>query len=388
MEREKHYAVCGSYVGMDFSSLNWQIVDGRFEVQKTYSDEAEMECSNTKPSVTYLTAVRRNDTGCGTWCSRYLPWEEGESYDLELTRSIERVNLAATIQDDCLNKLDILGELLSRNLTEEARKLFEVSEDDLDDDLDANRLHKGKTYLQVAIERGNQQNMELLLKHFANVELQNEDGNTALVTAGRLCQVHTLRELLDNGANASRENKNEYVSPGCAITVLSSVLTDYDESVCKGQVPEVVKMLTDIGGAVFNTSSCDYRGYIMHKAIEQMRLPAMEAVLQAGYSPDEKLRTKSTPMKQLFLYRNGEDNKVRFLRAVQLLAKYGADVNTDVFHGKTPAALSAEWCDGPLLQELLEAKANPHTADNDGKDALDLAKEKNCSAVIHLLSKQ
>ena len=104
MERERRYAICGTSVGRDFSLLKWEIPDGRFEV-RNMREEAEKDCSGSTPATTYLTAVRRNDSGCGPWCSRYLSWEEGESYDLKLMHSVEecltsaaRLNISALFE--------------------------------------------------------------------------------------------------------------------------------------------------------------------------------------------------------------------------------------------------------------------------------------------------
>ena len=98
-------------------------------------------------------------------------------------------------------------------------------------------------------------------------------------------------------------------------------------------------------------------------------------------------RSHGTAMQGLFLKGQPENNVGLLQKAVQLLAKHGANVNTDVFMGKTPIALAAEWCNLPLVQDLLGASANPTIEDNAGRDALAHAKQKNCSAVISVLSR-
>ncbi|CAE7832164.1 unnamed protein product [Symbiodinium microadriaticum] len=393
------HAVCGS---CDFDSLNWTIADGRFGINATIRLESQTRCATMagKNTVASLRAVRTERASCSNWCSRYPPWHQNT--DVPLVQSSElcireaaRHNIPALFRltkelitgDKCLEDLGIIGELLSQNLTQQPRELFEKV-----DGLNPNSLYQGHTLLQVVIEKDNLQNLAWLLgRPGINVDEPDANGDTALVTAGRLCRLGAVQQLLERGANASSVNKKKpEISPGCYSTVVSSILTEYEKHSCSdGDVLKVVHMLKKPPADLFTTGSCDSRGFILRKSVDHGEglFPAMEAVLEE-LPGSHKINGKATFQ---MLFKRGLKSPARdrfILQAAGLLVgRYDVNISTTI-EGKrrTPLMEAARLCREPLVRGFLSLGASP-TQEVSGHNALYWASKKKCSSsVVSLLS--
>ena len=73
-------------------------------------------------------------------------------------------------------------------------------------DVNAKESAGGSTPTIVAAAYGQTEVAELLVKHGADLEARNNDGNTALMAAAFLCHADTVKLLLDKGANVNSRN--------------------------------------------------------------------------------------------------------------------------------------------------------------------------------------
>ncbi|CAE7815346.1 unnamed protein product [Symbiodinium sp. CCMP2456] len=416
IQRESNYAFCGQYSRT--ADLLWTVLDDRFEVSVAPEQNNEKDCQAKFPEIQQLRAVRRQTAQCAPWCSRYRPW--AEDYDLRvvhsnsrcLTAAVQLFNTSAVLllenttldsfsRKRCLDNLDVLGQMLFHNQSLTKKLLDKTPVEQAAPD--PNREYRGQRLLQVAVTKNSLENLDILLGSTSiMVDLPNKDQENALLTAGRLCRLRAMQKLLNhkvNKANASFENEiqpDKKGLKGCNATVLSSTLTEYVASrgACGEdgrRVLEAGKLLVD-HGATYNTSRCDYRGYIMDDAIKSRRLAAMETVLATGWNSNTLISPRKKPKRSAFaklLLLNWQDKRTRSFvaEAAQLLAQRGADVDAYVIRKQTGLAKAAEECNGDLIALLLRLGANSTKKDSDGKDALSYARECSDSNITEIFEK-
>ncbi len=97
--------------------------------------------------------------------------------------------------------------------------------------------HKGKTALHRAAQAGFRRIGEVLIKHGANIEAKDDDGETPLFDAVKSAREDTVKLLLKHGASATTANKRgrsvmdfATAAKRPAIRAMTSVLAQADQS--------------------------------------------------------------------------------------------------------------------------------------------------------------
>jgi ankyrin repeat protein len=198
------------------------------------------------------------------------------------------------------NRPNVVGMLLKRGADPKARTTMYY-----------NRICKGTTPLHLAV--GNCGMVELLIKHGAEMEARNDDGNTVFYCAGSWRKTETVRRLAELGAHINTTNNNG-----------DTVLHENSGST------EMTATLLEIGVKVDTRNSAGETA--LHLAAH-------------GY--------------------NG---------VLKLLLDYGADVNALDDRGMTALHRASSWSNGheASMQVLVERGADRKIRDRNGKTAVDL----------------
>jgi ankyrin repeat protein len=194
-------------------------------------------------------------------------------------------------------------------------------------------------------------------------------------------QVGVIQFLLQNGAKVSTPDKN-------GTTPLMHAATEY------GRL-DIIKTLVAAGADIH---SADGEGAKAFREVIEVPYPdaltALESLLQAGADPNWQVQNGYSALFYAIQIRPNAD-------IVAALARAKVDVNATrhqpsmgEFVGGPPpdyvysALIAAVKADSvPIAKALLEAGANAHYQDSEGKTALDRAREKKNPEMIALLAK-
>ena len=78
-----------------------------------------------------------------------------------------------------------------------------------------------------------------------------------------------------------------------------------------------------------------------------------------------------------------QDNNLLFAK---LLLRYGVNINCLTYDHRTPLMIAVNNYSTNIVKLLINLHANPNIQDNTGENALDIAKRKNYTKIIFLLS--
>lgn len=134
-------------------------------------------------------------------------------------------------------------------------------------------------------------------------------------------------------------------------------------------------------GADVNAADAD-GNTALHLAARQGHLDAVKALLAAGADVNAADAQGWTP---LFKAAYNHELDCGFAPVVQALADAGADVNARIFYGLTPLMLAAGGGEAAVCAVLLNAGAEVKAANDGGRTALAMAKERFFVDVINLL---
>lgn len=279
----------------------------------------------------------------------------------------------------------------------------------------ANRY--GVTPLMLAALNGNATLAERLLAAGADPRARRPGGETVLMTAARTGRPEVLQVLLAKGAEADARDDNGQTAlmwaaaegHARAVEVLLATGADFRRALDTGFTPlffavregrsEVVRVLLKAGADVNGTMEPKRTGARLpkkgtaplHLAVENGHFELAAELLAAGANPNDQ-RSGYTALHMLSWVRKperGDDGtpapvgsgKLTSLELVRRLVAAGADVNLRLERGPsgggrlgrkgaTPFLMAADTADLPLMQLLLELKADPLLPNADGATPL------------------
>jgi ankyrin repeat protein len=223
----------------------------------------------------------------------------------------------------------------------------------LDGGFDANSATKpgGTTALMMAAPDA--EKMKLLLEHGAQVNARAKSRYSALMVAAHYREgTPAIRLLLEHGA--------EVTGTPSPLLLATSVGN-----------PEALKLLHDAGAPTDRT---------MVAAARLGKIDAVRALIEIGAPVDEPDGADTTPLERAVLA-----NEVEIAR---LLIAHGANVNHVARNGMTPLlyAASIDFGNARMIDLLLKSGARANVANNEGKTAIELAREYGHSHLIARLA--
>ena len=218
-----------------------------------------------------------------------------------------------------------------------------------------NKLPDGNNWhslLMVASSRGDDDIVELLLRHGADIDKESTDHKYALLLAIKKGYVSTVELLLQKGAKV----KNSIMD---AVNLISIIPGDIAEC---GMLPEsvvlsIVKLLIDHGADVDCEDSNTQTPLII--AISTKSLKVVELLVENGADVNLLAGAERGPLKMAVEYNQ--------IKIAQLLLDKGADVNLKNVNDVTPLMVAST----PAMASLLvKHGAKLNEVDNKGKSAL------------------
>ncbi len=223
---------------------------------------------------------------------------------------------------------------------------------------------------------GNLFTVQAMLKTGIDIDITDEDGNTALSLAAREGHVDVVRYLLGRGAQV------QYSSAGQCSPVFLAARENH---------PEVVRLLVGKGAAM--EDGCNYREVDIRNgtssvkiysgatplivAIEEGHTATVNLLLRLGSDVDQTIRKESYT-----LPKNLDYNRVNALNQAELTAMTTDHYATD---GWTPLLEAVEGDRHDIVYLLLKAGADKNHRSSNGTTALSLAKKLGHSAITELL---
>ena len=228
----------------------------------------------------------------------------------------------------------------------------------------------GKTPLILAAEHGRQDVVALLLDHGAAIESTGADKTrtTALGYAAMSGSTETVQALLDHGATVDAENHSD---------VTPLMLAAF------GREPKIVDQLLRAGAAVDLKNRDGHTALVF--AVRLNRTETVRLLLDAGASTDVQSSIPDLGFVDPLMMAAGRGH----LDIAEMLLDHGAKTGVycqvDSIGRMTPLLMAARAGDAKMVQLLLDHGADPSLADDDGKTALDWAREGGHRAALALL---
>ena len=223
----------------------------------------------------------------------------------------------------------------------------------------------GNTALLLAASRGQLRVVQKLIREGANINVANKNGYTPLMQAARNGHPQTVRALLEAGADMYATDKYGY-SPlmkaayqGHANVIQVLLEHERQHGVPEGRTP-IAKMLSNGGknaaalaleGRHLDVCSMLEEGAVSLRRAVEMRDVQLVSQILKGMSPDERIAALEA-----------KDEK-----------------------GNTALALAARNCDEGIVPLLLSAGADVNTTDNLGYTPLMKASYRGAKNVVHIL---
>ncbi len=224
----------------------------------------------------------------------------------------------------------------------------------------------GETALGEAASDGQLEVAKYLLSKGANVNARNESGETPLFQASIQGHLDVITALLDAGADPNATEPHSY-TPLSSVAEIGSLAED--------RRAEVMRLLVS-RGADLKLRMRD--ATVLHLLARGSHLDAMGAVIELGLPVDVRTSAGLTPLHSAV---QGDE-----YRSIPYLVSKGADVNAGSNDGTTPLMKAAGLGYPKSVSELLKCKARLDLKNKAGKTALDIARSKNNSEIVKLLS--
>ncbi|MCE3255814.1 MAG: serine/threonine-protein phosphatase 6 regulatory ankyrin repeat subunit B-like [Rickettsiaceae bacterium] len=218
----------------------------------------------------------------------------------------------------------------------------------------------GGTALHRAIIEGHENIADLLIKAGANVDIENENGQTPLQLAATWGRTEVVRALLKFEAGINHKNKDGCTALHLAVEARQIEIVDL-----------LLKEKADVG--IKNE-----RGHTaLHYAVMNGDDEVIQKLLKAGANINEQDKNGHT---SLHLATKCSDQET-----LQLLLSNNADVNIKDEMGRTALHLVAMSNNIDIGQELLKSAINVNEQDKDGCTAMHLTLKNKSGKIIGLL---
>ncbi|XP_077619361.1 2-5A-dependent ribonuclease isoform X2 [Crocuta crocuta] len=234
----------------------------------------------------------------------------------------------------------------------------------------------GWSPLHTAVQNGQEDIVDLLLRYGANPCLRKKNGATPFIIAGIGGNVKLLELLLSKGAEVNECDANGF--------------TAFMEAAVKGMV-EALRFLYKCGANVNlsrRTKEVQKRlrkggATALMDAAENGHVDALKILLEE-MGADVKARDNMGRNALIYALRNSDHTNVEVI--TRLLLDHGADVNVRGEKGKTPLIMAVEKKHLGLVQMLLEQEhIEINDTDSEGSTALLLAVQLNLIGIAQLL---
>ncbi|CAN9196489.1 unnamed protein product [Alternaria alternata] len=235
---------------------------------------------------------------------------------------------------------------------------------------------RGNTALQLAVQRGNEAVVQLLVKKGADVKAKDNDGWTVLHSAARGGTEAVVRLLVEKGADVNANDKY-------GKTALHFAAEEGNEA--------IVRLLVNRGADV---KAKDNDGWtVLHLAARGGNEAIVRLLVNRG--ADVKAKDNDGWTVLHLAARGGNEAIVRLLvdrgadggneAIVRLLVDRGADVKAKDKYGNTALHFAAEEGNEAMVRLLVEKGADVNANDKYGKTALHFAAEEGNEAIVRLL---
>ncbi|QOD37987.1 ankyrin repeat domain-containing protein [Candidatus Wolbachia massiliensis] len=221
--------------------------------------------------------------------------------------------------------------------------------------------------LHCAAREKSQEVLVFLIQEKANVNLQDEDGETPLHCAAQHGHVQVVKILL--AAKADVNMRDQWGS-----TPLHSASYRWDREI------EMVKSLLKAGA----TNVQDKYGKTpLHYAAQRGYVQTVETLLKEG-GADVNVQDKDgkTPL------HHATDREGEHIQVVEILLQEGANVNLQDKEGKTSLHYAAKYGYMQVAEALLEGGAGVNLQDENGKTPLHYAAENEYTQIAEALLKK
>uniref|UniRef100_A0A8C1TV06 Kinase D-interacting substrate 220b n=1 Tax=Cyprinus carpio TaxID=7962 RepID=A0A8C1TV06_CYPCA len=220
------------------------------------------------------------------------------------------------------------------------------------------RSDNGQTPLMLASEQGSLEIVQELIRRGANVNLDDVDCWSALISAAKEGHVEVVKELLENSAYIEHRDMGGWT----ALTWASY----------KGRV-EVAKFLLETG-ANPNTTGQQYSVYPIIWAAGRGHAEIVKLLLEHGAKVNCSDKYGTTPL--IWAARKGHYD------CVMHLLENGADVDQEGANSMTALIVAVKGGFTEVVKELLKRNPNVNMTDKDGNTALMIAAKEGYTEIV------
>ncbi len=222
-----------------------------------------------------------------------------------------------------------------------------------------------KTPLYLAVEQDNQHLVEQLIKHDAEVNQLNQQGQNplfALVDAGTSTSM--VKQLIAAGINLKSKDQQG-----------NSIIQALSNSMSKdGALPRLKLMLDEGGDSNVTNANLETP---LHQAVLSHAPKTAQLLLAVGANPNAQDKDGATPLHYAI--------RLRAFRQIEQLIAHKVKLNVYNRFGKTALHIAVEEGDQSLVKKLLQAGASLHSVDKDLRTPLITAVANNDTAMALLL---
>ncbi|KAM6915339.1 kinase D-interacting substrate of 220 kDa B-like isoform 3-T3 [Xenentodon cancila] len=220
------------------------------------------------------------------------------------------------------------------------------------------RSDNGQTPLMLAAEQGSLEIVQELIRRGANVNLDDVDCWSALISAAKEGHLEVVKELLENSAYIEHRDMGGWTALMWAAY--------------KGRV-EVTKLLLE-HGANPNTTGQQYSVYPIIWAAGRGHAEIVKLLQQNGAKVNCSDKYGTTPL--IWAARKGH------LDCVMHLLENGADVDQEGANSMTALIVAVKGGYTEVVKELLKRNPNVNMTDKDGNTALMIAAKEGYTEIV------